>query len=79
MTKNFAEVADLTRGAAVRGSENPAKGHIPFPAAEWDTFLAITRADQPWSTNHHPPSAPYVYRPCGDSTATSGIWSPWPR
>ncbi|WP_017570056.1 DUF397 domain-containing protein [Nocardiopsis halotolerans] len=37
------EVADLPCGAAVRDSKNPAKGHLPFPAAEWDAFLAIAR------------------------------------
>jgi hypothetical protein len=37
------EVADLPCGAAVRDSKNPARGHLPFPAAEWDAFLAVAR------------------------------------
>jgi hypothetical protein len=34
------EVADLPCGAAVRDSKHPSLGHIAFPAAEWDAFLA---------------------------------------
>lgn len=34
------EVADLPRGAAVRDSKNPTKGHLPFPSSEWAGFLA---------------------------------------
>lgn len=41
------EVADLPCGAAVRDSKNPAKGHLPFPAAEWDAFLTLARTDRP--------------------------------
>jgi hypothetical protein len=41
--QNCVEVADLPRGAAVRDSKNPAKGHLPFPAAEWDAFLRVAR------------------------------------
>ncbi|WP_026122460.1 DUF397 domain-containing protein [Nocardiopsis halotolerans] len=41
--QNCVEVADLPCGAAVRDSKNPAKGHLPFPAAEWDAFLTIAR------------------------------------
>ena len=37
------EVADLACGAAVRDSKNPGRGHLPFPAAEWDAFLATAR------------------------------------
>ncbi|GHC87017.1 DUF397 domain-containing protein [Nocardiopsis terrae] len=37
------EVADLPCGAAVRDSKNPAKGHFPFPAAEWTAFLSSAR------------------------------------
>ncbi|GAA1462554.1 DUF397 domain-containing protein [Nocardiopsis exhalans] len=37
--QNCVEVADLPCGAAVRDSKNPAKGHFPFPAAEWSAFL----------------------------------------
>ncbi|NYH53888.1 hypothetical protein HNR06_003477 [Nocardiopsis arvandica] len=39
--ENCVEVADLPCGAAVRDSKNPARGHLPFPAAEWNAFLAI--------------------------------------
>ncbi|GAB3727496.1 hypothetical protein GCM10027590_33890 [Nocardiopsis nanhaiensis] len=31
-------------GAAVRDSKNPAKGHMPFPSAEWAAFLTSTRS-----------------------------------
>ncbi|OOC52799.1 MULTISPECIES: DUF397 domain-containing protein [Nocardiopsis] len=41
--ENCVEVADLPCGAAVRDSKNPARGHLPFPAAEWDAFLVIAR------------------------------------
>ncbi|PDP88624.1 DUF397 domain-containing protein [Glycomyces fuscus] len=41
--QNCVEVADLPCGAAVRDSKNPAEGHLPFPAAEWDAFLSATR------------------------------------
>ncbi|WP_017597356.1 DUF397 domain-containing protein [Nocardiopsis lucentensis] len=44
---NCVEVADLPCGAAVRDSKNPTKGHIPFPAREWDAFLNATRSDRP--------------------------------
>jgi hypothetical protein len=37
---NCVEVADLPCGAAVRDSKHPSLGHIAFPAAEWDAFLA---------------------------------------
>jgi hypothetical protein len=37
------EVADLPGGAAVRDSKNLTKGHLPFPTAEWDAFLAAAR------------------------------------
>lgn len=33
------EVADLPCGAAIRDSKHPDAGHIPFPAAEWTSFL----------------------------------------
>lgn len=42
-SQNCVEVAGLPRGAAVRDSKNPAKGHLPFPAAEWDAFLSVAR------------------------------------
>ncbi|GAA1440371.1 DUF397 domain-containing protein [Nocardiopsis tropica] len=38
-SQNCVEIADLPSGAAVRDSKNPAKGHFPFPAAEWTAFL----------------------------------------
>nr|WP_236572210.1 DUF397 domain-containing protein [Nocardiopsis sp. FR4] len=40
VNNNCVEVADLPGGAAVRDSKNPAKGHLPFPAAEWEAFLS---------------------------------------
>lgn len=40
---NCVEVADLACGAAVRDSKHPADGHLPFPADEWDAFLATAR------------------------------------
>lgn len=33
------EVADLPSGAAIRDSKHPDAGHLPFPAAEWTSFL----------------------------------------
>jgi hypothetical protein len=44
---NCVEVADLPHGTAVRDSKNPAEGHLPFPAAEWDAFLTIARTGRP--------------------------------
>ncbi|GAA1440385.1 DUF397 domain-containing protein [Nocardiopsis tropica] len=41
------EIADLPSGAAVRDSKNPAKGHFPFPAAEWTAFLTIACTGRP--------------------------------
>ncbi|WP_017604994.1 DUF397 domain-containing protein [Nocardiopsis alkaliphila] len=43
---NCVEVADLPLGAAIRDSKHPDRGHLPFPAAEWDAFLASARAFQ---------------------------------
>ncbi|WP_017598951.1 DUF397 domain-containing protein [Nocardiopsis lucentensis] len=40
---NCVEVGSLPCGAAVRDSKNPAKGHLPFPAAEWDAFLSTAK------------------------------------
>ncbi|NKZ00855.1 DUF397 domain-containing protein [Nocardiopsis alborubida] len=45
--QNCVEVADLPCGAAVRDSKNPTKGHLPFPATEWDAFLTIARTGHP--------------------------------
>ncbi|WP_028649194.1 DUF397 domain-containing protein [Nocardiopsis sp. CNT312] len=39
---NCVEVADLPCGAAVRDSKHPEAGHLPFPAAEWASFLFST-------------------------------------
>ena len=44
--QNCVEVAGLPCGAAVRDSKHPDHGHLPFPAAEWDAFLASARAFQ---------------------------------
>ncbi|MCY9787744.1 DUF397 domain-containing protein [Nocardiopsis sp. EMB25] len=33
------EVGDLPSGAAIRDSKHPDAGHLPFPTAEWATFL----------------------------------------
>ncbi|MFE9243855.1 DUF397 domain-containing protein [Nocardiopsis sp. NPDC006938] len=40
------EVADLPCGAAVRDSKNLARGHVPFPVAEWSAFLTSACASQ---------------------------------
>ncbi|MDA8369874.1 MAG: DUF397 domain-containing protein [Nocardiopsaceae bacterium] len=37
------EVAPLSPGAALRDSKYPQLGHLAFPAAEWDAFLAAAR------------------------------------
>ncbi|NKZ01672.1 DUF397 domain-containing protein [Nocardiopsis alborubida] len=42
--ENCVEVADLPCGAAVRDSKHPTAGHLPFPAAEWSTFLSVARS-----------------------------------
>ncbi|WP_116246653.1 DUF397 domain-containing protein [Nocardiopsis sp. FIRDI 009] len=41
--QNCVEVGSLPCGAAVRDSKHPAKGHLPFPAAEWDAFLTTAK------------------------------------
>ncbi|MEV2275483.1 DUF397 domain-containing protein [Nocardiopsis sp. NPDC049922] len=41
--QNCVEVGSLPCGAAVRDSKHPANGHLPFPAAEWDAFLATAK------------------------------------
>lgn len=43
VNNNCVEVADLPCGAAVRDSKHPDRGHLPFPAAEWDAFLTAAR------------------------------------
>ncbi|MFF8768473.1 DUF397 domain-containing protein [Nocardiopsis dassonvillei] len=43
---NCVEVADVPSGAAVRDSQNPARGHLEVPAAEWSALLAGVRAAQ---------------------------------
>ena len=45
--QNCVEVADLPCGAALRDSKNPERGHLPFPASEWDAFLTLARAPRP--------------------------------
>ncbi|WP_026122628.1 DUF397 domain-containing protein [Nocardiopsis halotolerans] len=37
--QNCVEVSDLPCGAAIRDSKHPDAGHLPFPAAEWTSFL----------------------------------------
>lgn len=40
------EVAPLpTPGAALRDSKHPSLGHLAFPAAAWEAFLAAARRD----------------------------------
>jgi hypothetical protein len=39
------EVADLPCGAAIRDSKHPDAGHLPFPAAEWTTFLSTALSE----------------------------------
>ncbi|MFV2196950.1 DUF397 domain-containing protein [Nocardiopsis sp. LOL_012] len=46
-SQNCVEVAELPCGAAVRDSKNPSRGHLPFPAAEWDAFLTLARDSRP--------------------------------
>jgi hypothetical protein len=38
-------VADLPCGAAIRDSKHPDAGHLPFPAAEWATFLSTALSE----------------------------------
>ncbi|GAB2500745.1 DUF397 domain-containing protein [Nocardiopsis aegyptia] len=45
--ENCVEVADLPCGAAVRDSKAPERGHLPFPAAEWDAFLHAALTQRP--------------------------------
>lgn len=40
---NCVEAAPLPRGAAVRDSKQPERGHLSFPADEWAAFLAAAR------------------------------------
>ena len=37
---NCVEFGALPGGAAVRDSEHPDAGHLPFPTVEWTGFLA---------------------------------------
>ncbi|MFE1169127.1 DUF397 domain-containing protein [Nocardiopsis sp. NPDC058789] len=41
--ENCVEVADLHRGTALRDSQNPTNGNLPFPIAEWTAFLHSAR------------------------------------
>ncbi|RNL81570.1 DUF397 domain-containing protein [Halostreptopolyspora alba] len=43
-TQNCVEVADVPGTVAVRDSQYPEHGHIVFPAAEWDAFVAEVKA-----------------------------------
>lgn len=40
---NCLEAAPHPRGAAVRDSKHPGRGHLAFPAAEWAAFLTSAR------------------------------------
>ncbi|GAB2523793.1 DUF397 domain-containing protein [Nocardiopsis aegyptia] len=39
------EVGALPCGAAIRDSKHPGAGHLPFPAAEWATFLTTALSE----------------------------------
>jgi hypothetical protein len=43
--QNCVEVGDLPCGAAIRDSKHPDAGHLPFPAAEWATFLSTALSE----------------------------------
>lgn len=43
---NCVEVADLPGASAVRDSKHPEKGHLEFPAAEWQAFLDAVKTDR---------------------------------
>ncbi|MFE9242619.1 DUF397 domain-containing protein [Nocardiopsis sp. NPDC006938] len=38
--QNCVEVGSLPCGAAMRDSKHPDAGHLPFPRAEWTSFLS---------------------------------------
>ncbi|MBR8743955.1 DUF397 domain-containing protein [Nocardiopsis sp. MG754419] len=40
---NCVEVADLTRGAAVRDTQNREAGHLEFPSSEWTALLRASK------------------------------------
>ncbi|MDA2812313.1 DUF397 domain-containing protein [Nocardiopsis sp. RSe5-2] len=40
------EVADLLKGAAVRDSKNPERGHLAFSADEWSAFFQEIKTDR---------------------------------
>ncbi|ASU86458.1 DUF397 domain-containing protein [Nocardiopsis gilva YIM 90087] len=42
----WVDVANLSTGAAVRASTNPALGHIACHSTEWSAFLHAVRSDQ---------------------------------
>lgn len=44
--QNCVEVADLPKGAAVRDSMNPERGHLAFGADEWRAFLKEVTTDR---------------------------------
>jgi hypothetical protein len=43
--QNCVEVGNLPCGAAIRDSKHPDAGHLPFPAAEWATFLSTALSE----------------------------------
>lgn len=40
---NCVEIGSLPRGAAIRDSKHPDAGFLPFPSAEWSSFLGSAR------------------------------------
>ena len=42
--QNCVEIGSLPRGAAIRDSKRPDAGFLPFPSAEWSSFLGSARA-----------------------------------
>ena len=44
---NCVEVADFSRGAAVRDTQNRDSGHLAFGSAEWAALLATACSGQP--------------------------------
>ncbi|TQN30635.1 uncharacterized protein DUF397 [Haloactinospora alba] len=44
--QNCVEVAELSGGAAVRDSQHPDHGHIPFSIAEWRAFVEGVRSGE---------------------------------
>ncbi|GAB3735728.1 DUF397 domain-containing protein [Nocardiopsis nanhaiensis] len=42
--QNCVEIGSLPQGAAIRDSKHPDAGFLPFPSAEWSSFLGSARA-----------------------------------